>query len=571
MPGLWHDGQIESHRRLTDRIHQAGGRICAQIYHAGRNTHSGITGIHNVAPSAICDPSNRELPHALTEEEILDIENKFVQAALRVKKAGFDAVEIHGAHGYLIAQFLSPFSNRRCDHYGGTVENRARFAVEIIRKVKAAVGNDYPVLFRISAEEYMSGGMNVQHAKAIAMLLEAAGADAINCSQSGPATGYNTVPSFYVPNGAFVDQAAEIKKVVHIPVIAVGRINSPALAEEVLASGKADFVAMGRASVADAELPAKTARGDIEDIQTCIGCCQGCLGSTIKGQTLTCLVNPFAGKETEYKLGKCAETVKKIVIIGGGISGLEAAYITAKRGHQVTIFEKNDTLGGQWCTASVPACKGEFTTLVAWQVRQLEKMGVQIYLQTAATKENVLSENPDIVLDASGSHPFFFPINGMPVDAEPTFAAEILLGKKAFGRHPLIIGGGMAGAETAEFIAGYGIPVTLVETRPDIAIDSEPGPRHFLMKALENLKVDVYTSASVKCVRGETVILEKEGHEMEIPGIDQIIYAVGMRSNTEVGKMLSDINVEIIKIGDAAKVKNGFANVQEAFLTAWDL
>ena len=262
LPGLWDDGQIEGYKKCTDRIHAAGGKICAQIYHAGRNTHSGITGIHNVGPSPICDPSNREVPHELTAGEIKAIEEKFADAALRARKAGFDAVELHGAHGYLIAQFLSPFSNRRTDGYGGTLENRARFAVETVKAVKEKAGWDYPVLFRISATEFIDQGMNVEQAKAICRLVEQAGADAINCSQSGPATFYNTVPSFYVPNGAFVELANEIRKVVGIPVATVGRINSPQLAEEVILSGKADLVAMGRASVADPDLPLKLQSGD---------------------------------------------------------------------------------------------------------------------------------------------------------------------------------------------------------------------------------------------------------------------------------------------------------------------
>ena len=224
LPGLWDDGQIEGYKKCTDRIHAAGGKICAQIYHAGRNTHSGITGIHNVGPSPICDPSNREVPHELTAGEIKAIEEKFADAALRARKAGFDAVELHGAHGYLIAQFLSPFSNRRTDGYGGTLENRARFAVETVKAVKEKAGWDYPVLFRISATEFIDQGMNVEQAKAICRLVEQAGADAINCSQSGPATFYNTVPSFYVPNGAFVELAPNKDGMVHISKLSDKRV-----------------------------------------------------------------------------------------------------------------------------------------------------------------------------------------------------------------------------------------------------------------------------------------------------------------------------------------------------------
>lgn len=567
LPGLWSDDQIPSHKRLTDSVHSHGGKICAQIYHAGRNTHSGITGVHNVAPSPICDPSNREIPHELTKEEIEVIEDQFAQAALRAKKAGFDAVEVHGAHGYLVAQFLSPFSNRRSDCYGGTLENRTRFAVEIVQKIKETAGSDYPVIFRISADEYIEQGINIHQAKAICMLLEAAGVDAINSSQSGPATFYNTVPSFYVQNGAFVHQAAEIKKTVHIPVIAVGRINSPTLAEEVLASGKSDFVAMGRAAVADPFLPAKTIDGRIEDIQTCIACCQGCLGNTIRKKTVTCFVNPFAGKETDYHIGEQTTNPKNVAVVGGGISGLEASYILALRGHKVTLYEASGKTGGQWNAASVPQCKGEFTSFVSWLNLQLSRLDVTVCLNTRPTARMLKEASYEVVFDATGSHP----IDLHMTDQAPVFTTDILTGKVPFGKHPLIIGGGLAGAETAEFIASYNVPVTLVEMRDAIAADCEPGPRYFLMASLKKLNVKTYTCAKIKEIRGDQVLLEKEDGITELNGIDQIIYAVGVAPNKELGTELEGNDLTVIRIGDAAGAKNGFANVQEAFEKAWAL
>lgn len=568
LPGLWCDDQIESYQKMTDRIHQAGGKICAQIYHAGRNTHSGITGIHNVGPSPICDPSNREVPHELTVSEILAVEEKFAQAALRAKKAGFDAVEIHGAHGYLIAQFLSPFSNRRGDEYGGNLINRARFAVEIVKAVKEKVGTDYPVIFRISATEFIDQGMNVEQAKGICRLVEAAGADAINVSQSGPATFYNTVPSFYVPNGAFVELAAEIKKVVNIPVITVGRINDPQMAEEILLSGKADIVAMGRASVADPDLPLKVQRGDLSAIQTCIACCQGCLGSTIRKKSLTCLVNPFAGKETEYIPGQQADVKKKVVVIGGGISGCEAAIIAAMRGHEVVLYEQGNKLGGQWNAACVPNGKSEFVSFLSWQKEMLKRYQVTVHLNTEVTRELLETEHADVIFDATGSSPIYLNLPGI-TRMDTAFAQEILLGKKKMGSHPLIIGGGLAGAETAEFIAGYHIPVELVELRDSVATDCESGPKYFLMKALKEAGVNIHTSASAKEVKEHAVKLEKNGETIWLEGIDQIIFAVGVRPNRELSEMLEGIDAKVIAVGDAAGAKNGFANVQEAFMAAY--
>lgn len=567
LPGLWMDDQIEGYREMTDRIHQAGSRICAQIYHAGRNTHSGITGLHNVGPSPICDPSNREIPHELTVDEIQGIVKKFGEAAYRARQAGFDAVELHGAHGYLIAQFLSPYSNRRGDRYGGTLENRTRFAAEVVREVRKKTG-DFPVLFRISAAEFMNQGMNIEQAKAICQILEKAGADAINCSQSGPATFYYTVPSFYVPNGAFVELAAEIKKVVKIPVATVGRINSPELAEEILRSGKADLVAMGRASVADPKLPSKVQKGERESILTCIGCCQGCLGSTLRKETLTCLVNPYAGKESLYHPEAKAEVSKKIVVAGGGISGCEAAVIAAGRGHSVTLIEKEDKLGGQWRAACVPHSKGEFASFLSWQEYTLKRLGVTVKLGTKAVKEAVEKEAPDLILDATGSSPIRLSIPGLETAVRVTFAQDILLGKDPFGIHPLVIGGGQTGAETAAFIAGYGVPVELVELRESVAMDCEPGPKYFLLKELRESRVAIHTSASVEQIQEETVTLLNKGEKRVLDGIDQIIFAVGVRPNTEFRDSMQEAGIPVISIGDTNGVKNGFANVQEAFLKA---
>lgn len=570
LPGLWNDEQIPGYRQVTERIHKAGGKICAQLYHAGRNTHSGITGRHNVAPSPICDPSNREVPHELTEEEILQIEEQFAQAALRARKAGFDAVELHGAHGYLIAQFLSPYSNRRGDRYGGSLENRARFAVEIVKKVKETAGPDYPVLFRISASEFISQGMNIEHSKAICRLLEAAGANAINCSQSGPATGYYTVPSFYVPNGAFLHFAEEIHKCVSVPVIAVGRINSPGLAEEVLLSGKADLVAMGRASVADPDLPVKAKRGETESILTCIACCQGCLGSTIKKKTLTCLVNPFAGKETVCSERKTAEITKRVVVIGGGVSGSEAAILAAMRGHSVVLIEKGSQLGGQWRSACVPECKAEFASFLSWQNYMLKQLNVTVCLNTEATAEMAAAFKPDVVLLASGSKTSVPPIPGL-AEAEPVTVEDILQGRVPFGKHPMILGGGLSGAETAEFISGYGVPAELVEMRNQIAADCEPGPRHFLMEALEKNHVRIHTSVQVSKVEGQTVCLQKDGKEEKLTGIDQIILAAGRKPENQLKDQLEKQGLHVVCIGDAASVKNGFSNIQEAFQTVQEI
>lgn len=357
------DGQIESHRKLTERVHAAGGKIAAQIYHAGRETSSAVTGVQPVATSAVREPSMPETPRELTIPEIHTLVEQFGDCAKRAKAAGFDAVEVHGAHGYLAGAFASPFSNKRSDEYGGTIRNRARFGMEIIRNIKEKCGKDYPVLYRISSVEYVPGGLDIEESKVIARLMEEAGADCIHCSQGVYASTHTIIPPSVFLRAGYVEHAAEMKKAVQIPVIAVGRINDVEIAESVLQSKKADLVTMARASLADPELPNKVLKGRGDEVIRCIGCLHGCIGENGKGNGIRCLVNPLTGMEDEYDLTP-AEKAKQVLVIGGGIAGCEATISAALKGHKVTLIEKNDRLGGQWIPASVPIGKSEFTSFL---------------------------------------------------------------------------------------------------------------------------------------------------------------------------------------------------------------
>lgn len=333
------DGQIESHRKLTERVHAAGGKIAAQIYHAGRETSSAVTGVQPVAHSAVREPSMPETPRELTIPEIHTLVEQFGDCAKRAKAAGFDAVEVHGAHGYLAGAFASPFSNKRSDEYGGTIRNRARFGMEIIRNIKEKCGKDYPVLYRISSVEYVPGGLDIEESKVIARLMEEAGADCIHCSQGVYASTHTIIPPSVFLRAGYVEHAAEMKKAVQIPVIAVGRINDVEIAESVLQSKKADLVTMARASLADPELPNKVLKGRGDEVIRCIGCLQGCIGENGKGNGIRCLVNPLTGMEDEYDLTP-AEKAKQVLVIGGGIAGCEATISAALKGHKVTLIEK---------------------------------------------------------------------------------------------------------------------------------------------------------------------------------------------------------------------------------------
>lgn len=563
LPGLWDDKQIESHQNLTKRIHAAGGKIAAQIYHAGRETTSSIIGEQPVAPSAIREPSMPEVPRALCVEEIHLLVEQFGDCALRVKKAGFDAVEIHGAHGYLIGAFASPFSNKRSDEYGGTIRNRARFAMEIIRNVKQKCGEDFPVIYRMSVDEYVPGGLEPEESKVLARYIEEAGADCIHCSQGVYASTHTIIPPSIVPRAAYVDNAAAIKGAVTVPVIAVGRINDVDIAESVLVSGKADMVTMARASLADPDLPNKVLNGRADEVIHCIGCLQGCTGENGKGNCVRCLVNPLTGMEDEYDL-ELDDDLKNVMVIGGGVSGCEAAITAAIKGHKVTLIEKSDSLGGQWIPASVPLGKSEFTSFIVWQKQMLKKLNVTVLLNTVVDQELVELYNPEAVILATGSTPFIPQFKGCD-QAFVVTAHDVLMGKVQIGKRVVVIGGGLVGAETADMLSLQCKKVSIVEMLPEIMKDGEASPTKYMKERFKKFGVDIYTSTKLMEIGDHRVIAEKDGKKLVIDQVDQVIVAVGVKTNNDLRESIEKMNCRLIKVGDANGVKNGYLGIREGY------
>lgn len=563
LPGLWEDSQIESHRRLTDRVHRAGGKIAAQIYHAGRETSSSITGEQPIAPSAIKDPTMTEIPREISVDEIHELTEHFGECAKRAKKAGFDAVEVHGAHGYLVGAFVSPFSNKRSDEYGGTIRNRARFAMEIIRKIKEICGDDYPVLYRMSAVEYVPGGLEIEESKVLARLIEEAGADCIHCSQGIYTSTHIIIPPSIVPRAAFVDNAAEIKSVVKIPVIAVGRINDVEIAESVLESGKADMVTMARASLADPDMPNKVKEGRANEVIRCIGCLQGCTGENGKGNYVRCLVNPLTGMEDEYDTTPVQRS-KQVFVIGGGVSGCEAAISAAMKGHKVTLIEKSDRLGGQWIPASVPNGKAEFTSFICWQKQQLEKMHIRILLNTTADEELLKLYEPEVVIAATGSKPFIPKIKGFDKDFVVN-AHDVLMGRVDVGNNVVVVGGGLVGAETADLLSMQCEKVAIIEMLPEIMRDGEKSPARYMKERFKEYGVDIHTTTKLIEIGDHQVIAEKDGQEFVIKNVDTVVIAVGVRKNEDIIDMLDNLACKVIKVGDVNGVKNGYLGIREGY------
>jgi 2,4-dienoyl-CoA reductase-like NADH-dependent reductase (Old Yellow Enzyme family)/thioredoxin reductase len=568
--GLWNDGQIASHSELPKRVHQHGATILAQIYHCGRQTNSGaINGLPRSSSAIMC-PFGDEIPVPFTTEEVKDMVGKYGDTALRAKKCGFDGVEIHGAHGYLITQFFSPYSNKRVDEYGGNFWNRTRFAREIIHDVRNKCGDDFIIDMRISADEFVEGGLNIEDNKAIARILEEAGLDMLHVSIGNYLSVDLCDPGCHTNHGWFTDWAKELRALVNIPVITVSRINDPFLADSILASGKADFVAMGRASLTDPAMPIKAQEGRLEDIRRCIACNDGCIGTLFTDNAIECVLNPVLGHEYEGPIQPAA-VKKNVAIIGAGPGGLYAAIAAAKAGHNVTVYEKADHAGGYFYLASIPPCKGEITDFIVWQTTQCKKLGVEIKYNTEATVEMIQAAHPDVVILATGANPTLPPIPGLEDNPRVAFAKDILGGKVKPGTNCVLIGGGQVGAETAHFLAQMLKNVTILEMLDAIAADEPLAINWHLIKSLEDRKVKMLTSVNVLEVTDDGVSIEdKEGKASVIPA-DTIVVACGCEASCgceafnplEGGLTAAGFDVKII--GDAKQARKALDATREGY------
>lgn len=561
LPGLWNDEQILGFAKLTERVHQHGTVILAQLYHAGRQTSSAVTGYPPLAPTAIPDPVGGEMPEEMTLEQIRKTVSQFGDSAYRAKQAGFDGVEIHGAHGYLIAQFMSPYSNKRTDIYGGPLQNRIRFALEIIKDIREKCGENFIVGYRISADEFVTGGRTLEDTKTIVPYLEEAGISYVHVTAGVYRSLDAVMPSMYCPHGWIADFAAEVKQITKLPVISVGRYNDPRIAGNVIGSGKADFVSFGRQGLADPETPKKAEEGRFDDIRTCIGCLHGCLGNLLKNVPGECILNPTLGYEGEVQDVK-TETPKKVMVIGAGPGGLSAAISAAQCGHQVAVYEKGRWAGGQFRLGAVPAGKGEITSYIRWQMHELEKLGVPVHFETEVTEELVAREKPDVVIAATGAEPVRPRIPGADKDFVVT-SHDVLSGKANTGANIVVVGGGCVGAETANHLASNMKKVTLVEMLPEIATDEVVVPRQGLLADLEKNRVQICTETTVKEIKDGVVVLSGKV-DGEISA-DTVVISVGSRPVTALAANLKEQGYDVRIIGDAAKVGLAGAAIKQGF------
>ena len=561
---IYDDCFIPQLSKIAEAVHEKGGRIFAQLQHSGR-VAKGNNGLPLVSSFYFPSRPDGTKVHMLTIEEIKEVEDKFVKAALRAKKAGFDGVEIHGAHGYLLDQFLAKDVNKRTDIYGGSITNRARIVCEIVTAVKEACGKDYPVSVRISGQSTAPGGNTIEEAAAQALLFEEAGCDVINVSYG------NAIETYYQNSGFNLSNVRKVKDLVSVPVIGVGRINDPTLALSAIKGGYMDFVATGRQSIADSQFPNKIREGRIKEIISCTGCLQRCLDKSTfeEGYGVSCMNNPFSGKEGDWVIKK-TDSPKKIAVIGAGPAGLQAAWILAARNHKVTLFEKNSTLGGQFALAAVPPMKGDLAKTITTYGVFAEKFGVEFRMNTCADRKMLEEEGYEIIVDATGSIPVVPRIQG--IDGENVFTAQQVLTfeKQCQNQKVLVLGAGLVGAETAELLSQQGNAVTLVDMISEIAPLAPSGIRRALKARLEKNNVVFKGGCRVATIETDGISYLQGEEEGRLSGFDTIILAFGSRANTRLQQEYEDVE-NFHSIGDSSKAGDARKAIFEATRLALDL
>lgn len=545
---IFSDESVAGWKMVVDAVHKHGAKVAIEIGHMGRSTNVGNTnGLTPIAPSAVpCHMMQSEV-HEVTIEEIEQFKKDYLYCVKNAKKAGFDSVELHFTNGYFLAEWLSGRTNKRTDEYGGNVDRRMKLPLEIVRLIKREVGPDFPIIARLASEEPY-GGRDVEETKLIAKALEDAGVDILDVNTGSFSDFDYEFPPYYQPQGFNLKNVEEIKKSVSIPVIAGGRIVEPRMGEQILAEGRADLVQVNRCHITDPEWVKKAASDETDGIMRCIGCTR-CIDEILPNK-LVCSVNPFVGREEEFVFTP-APVKKKVLVIGGGPAGLQAAVVAAKRNHSVTLVEKESQLGGLVRPGSVPPMKWETAGLIATLSYQAEKAGVCIMMNTKADIGFIKSFAPDAVILATGSAPFIPKIPGID-GANVITGVDLLSGKAWVGNRVAIIGGGMVGCEVADFLTEYGKEVTIYEMLDQIASDMWTAIKMNIVKRLKKSGVELITSAKISKISEGIVTYSKNDKKFDSEPFDTIVIAAGMKS---CNALSSELNAEKIShnvIGDAS-------------------
>ena len=571
------DNYIPRLYKLCENVHKHGACIAIQINHAGASAMSSRIGMQPVSASDVPSKEGGEIPRPLAKEEILNIVRKYAEAARRAQICGFDAVEIHAGHSYLISQFLSPIYNKRTDEFGGSAENRTRFARMILEAVRKQVGPHFPIFLRISADELMEGGNTLEDTLAYLEYLEKE-VDVFNVSCGLNGSIQYQIDANYLPDGWRSYMARAVKEKFGKPCIAVGNIRHPQIAEEILAKGDADFIGMGRGLIAEPEWVNKVEYGNECDLRSCISCNIGCAGHRIGlNQPIRCTVNPAVNSGEDYIKHKIKKPCN-VVVIGGGTAGLEAACTAAEVGCTTFLIEKKAELGGLASVISkIPDKKrlGEFPQYLIRRAAKLHNLFV--FCNTQATTELVKSLNPDIIVNATGSEPTLPPIRGLHelVDKEDSHVASVLkmieripeYPEHMEGRKVVIIGGGAVGLDVMEFFTERGARVSMVEMLPMIGNGLDPVSRCDIHAKLKKYQVEQMVNTMLQEVRNDRFIVKTPQDEIKELPFDYGFICLGMKASTPVLKELeetfSDTNVEIINIGDSKRARRIIEGTEE--------
>lgn len=554
--GLYKDSQIDGWRKLADEVHKYGAKLAPQLFHSATAASAVYNdNIRPIAASPIPARIPNEIPRTLTIEEIPSYVEKFGEAARRAKEAGCDAIELHCAHRHgLLANFLSPLHNKRIDAYGGNIDGRLKLPLEVIAKVIEKTGQDFPIIVRLSATEMEPGGLSLLETCYIAKRMEEAGVSMFHISNGCFDNHWNQLAPSGSGKAINSELSEKIKHVVNVPVGVVGRVNEPWTAEMVLALGRADVTYMARALLCDPEFPNKAREGKCGDIRPCIGCL-GCITTTSRDMDIRCAMNAFVG-ETTKPLTK-AEKSKRILVVGGGPAGLEAARVASLRGHDVTLMEKSDRLGGQGYLAAFPPKKQDIAGGMKYLVEQAEKSGVKFKLNTNVSPETIKAFSPDAIILATGGKPI------MPKwltnhQGNIVSAWDVLEGKCATGVNILVVGGSLVGCETANFLVHpyndrsvFGKKVTIIEMQNNILLEERSNIRSTLVRQLQEKGVHIITSAKVEEVFPDGVGYTRFGEKEVLKGFNTIVAALGTQSENALAEELLKLGIPTQIIGDA--------------------